>query len=360
MKILFVITGLGMGGAEHVVTNLADELVKLGHEVKIVYLTGNSVVLPKNTCIELIPIGMTGSKDLIYAYLKLRKVVNRFQPDVVHSHMFHSNILSRLLRLSTKIPKIVTTAHNTNEGGKYRMLAYRLTDKLADISTNVSEEAVNSFVAKKATHSSRMVSVSNGINTNEFYFDPTARKTKRLELKIENKKLILCVGRLEAQKDYPNLFLAISHLKESRQDFKVSIVGDGTLRNNLNEMVDKLQLHDYISFLGVRRDVKDLMSAADIYVMSSAWEGFGLVVAEAMACERFVVATDCGGVKEVVGSNGVLVEPKNHHVLAQELDKSLDMTIDERLKVGAVARQHIIDNYSLNANVSAYLELYSN
>ncbi len=149
MKILFVITGLGMGGAEHVVSNLADELVKMNHEVKIAYLTGEVLVAPKSSEVEVISIGMNSAKDFAKAYIKLRSLVKDFKPDVVHSHMFHSNILSRLLRLTTNIPKVISTAHSNNEGGKSRMLAYQFTDRLADISTNVSKDAVDSYIAKK-------------------------------------------------------------------------------------------------------------------------------------------------------------------------------------------------------------------
>ena len=101
------------------------------------------------------------------------------------------------------------------------------------------------------------------------------------------------------------------------------------------------------------------MSASDAFVLSSSWEGFGLVVAEAMACERVVVATDCGGVSEVVGSNGFLVEPKNSILLAEALNKALDLSDHERSNIGVAARQRIIDNFSLEANVDAYFKLYS-
>lgn len=139
MKILLVITGLSMGGAEHVVVNLADELVKRGHQVKIAYLTGQALVLPENPNIEVIPIGMTCAKSFFSAYFKLGSLIKSFKADVVHSYMVHANILSRLVRLTINIPKLICTAHNTNEGGKLRMLTYRLTDKMVDVSTNVSE-----------------------------------------------------------------------------------------------------------------------------------------------------------------------------------------------------------------------------
>lgn len=359
MKILLVITGLAMGGAEHVVVNLADALVARGHQVKIAYLTGEALVLPKNKSIEVVAIGMQGKAGFLSAYFKLRKLVKEFRPDVVHSHMVHANLISRLLRLTVKIPKLICTAHNTNEGGKLRMLAYRMTDKLASISTNVSQEAVDEFIAKRAVKQGRMLAIPNGIDVNMFSYDSHARDVIRNELGINNKKMILAVGRLSTQKDYPNLLQAIQLLAQQRDDFKVFIVGDGPLKAELNLLVKTLNIGDFVEFLGIRRDVPALMSAADLFILPSAWEGFGLVVAEAMACERVVVATDCGGVKEVVGSNGFLVQPKKSTLLADSLNNALSLSEIERSEIGAAARQRVVSRFSLNANVDSFLKLYT-
>ncbi|MGE4403629.1 MAG: glycosyltransferase [Desulfobulbus sp.] len=357
MKILLVITGLGMGGAEHVVVNLADRLAALGHEVKIAYLTGPALVTPVSPDIELVPIGMTSTRSFFTGYLKLRNLVKNYKPDVVHSHMVHANILSRLLRATLKIPRLVCTAHNTDEGGRFRMLAYRLTDRFADISTNVSREAVESFVRKGAVRPERMVAVPNGIDPDKFFFDKNVRNENRKNLFTE-KNIILAVGRFNEAKDYPNLLNAISILRNKRDDFKLIIVGDGPLKSELTTYVEHLRLDSFVCFLGIRTDIPDLMSSSDIFVLSSAWEGFGLVVSEAMACERLVVATDCGGVREVVGSCGILLEPKNSDLLAQALNKALDMSPQERATIGVSARQRIIDKYSLDSNVESFMKLY--
>ncbi|NYR13103.1 glycosyltransferase [Pseudoalteromonas sp. MIP2626] len=359
MKILLVITGLGMGGAEHVVVNLADNLVSRGNQVKIAYLTGEPVVLPSNPDVEVFSVGFNSSKDLFKAYFRLRAFVKKFRPDVVHSHMFHANLISRLLRLTLSFSRLISTAHNTNEGGKLRMLAYRLTDYLADISTNVTDEAVAAFIQKGAVKHDRMVSITNGIDVNKFHFDPEKSIEKRAELGVNNEKVILAVGRLNEQKDYGNLLNAVALLKQKRQDFKVFIVGDGPLKAELLELVANLDIESYIEFLGIQRDVPELMAACDTFVLSSAWEGFGLVVAEAMSCERVVVATDCGGVAEVVGSCGILVEPKNHKALAQAIGESLELNDSAKAKLGAEARQRINEKFSLDANVEAYCKLYA-
>ncbi|MEL0638716.1 glycosyltransferase [Marinomonas sp. TI.3.20] len=359
MKLLLVITGLGMGGAENVVVNLADALVERGHLVKIAYLTGEALVLPSNSNIEVVSIGMKGAKDFFKAYIRLRALVNSFKPDVVHSHMIHGNLLSRLVRLTVKVPKLICTAHSNNEGGKLRMLAYRLTDQLANISTNVSEEAVKAFVKAGAAKAGRMISVVNGIDTNCFISNPKLRNEKRRELDGFDQKIILAVGRLDVAKDYPNLLNTIALLKKQRQDFKVFIAGDGPLKQELLALSVSLQIECCVEFLGICHDIPALMAASDVFVLSSAWEGFGLVVAEAMSCERVVVATDCGGVADVVGDNGFLVEPRNSNVLLKAINEALDLSTDERVELGALARQRIIVKFSLVANTNAFLKLYS-
>lgn len=359
MKVLLVITGLAMGGAEHVVVNLADALAARGHQVKIAYLTGEALVLPKNKSIEVVAIGMQGKAGFLSAYFKLRKLVKNFKPDVVHSHMVHANLISRLLRLTVKIPKLICTAHSNNEGGKLRMLAYRMTDKLASISTNVSHDAVDEFIAKGAVKQGRMLAIPNGIDVNIFSYDSHARDVIRNELSINNKKMILAVGRLDIAKDYPNLLQAIQLLAQQRDDFKVFIVGDGPLKAELSLLVKKLKIDGFVEFLGIRRDVKALMSATDIYAMSSAWEGLPMVILEAMACERLIVATDCGGVSEAIGSNGFLVQPKNSTLLADSLGSALSLSELERSEIGAAARQRVVDRFSLDANVDSFLRLYA-
>tara|TARA_R100001224_G_scaffold19909_2_gene9838 strand:+ start:24952 stop:25266 length:315 start_codon:yes stop_codon:yes gene_type:complete len=100
------------------------------------------------------------------------------------------------------------------------------------------------------------------------------------------------------------------------------------------------------------------MSASDVYVLPSAWEGFGLAVAEAMATERIVVATDSGGVKEVLGNAGILVPPKNPLLLAAGLEKAFNFKDSEIELMGKEARNRVIENYSLDNTAQQYIRIY--
>ncbi len=358
-KILFVINGLSMGGAENQVINLADNLQNRGYSVTIAYILEPLIILPKNNNVKVVFLhGEKSIKGIFKAYLNLIKLIKNIKPDIVHSHMYHANIFTRLAKLFSKIPKLVCTAHSNNEGGRTRMLIYRITNFLGDVFTNVSEKAVSEFESKKAVSKNTMLAMHNGIDTNKFIFNQESRNILRKELKIENKKVFISIGRFDEAKDYPNLLNAFSIVYKKYKDIHLLIVGDGNLRVTIESMIINLNIEESVTLLGIRKDVEKLFSASDIFVLSSAWEGFGLVVAEAMACEKVVVATDCGGVSEIISDCGFLVEPENSKILSEAMKKAYSLSKKEFIDIGKIARKRIVDLYSLDRVVEKWEEIY--
>jgi glycosyltransferase involved in cell wall biosynthesis len=359
MRILYLITGLGGGGAEKVVADLADQMVDKGHTVKIAYLKGDIIVRPKNFDIEIIYLALESASDFKKAYKNYKKVLNEFQPDLVHAHMVHANIFARLSRKFHPVPKLICTAHSNNEGGKLRMFAYRFTHNLANLTTNVSNAASHNFEKLGAVPKNAIVTIYNGINLNKFIFNIDVRNEVRAKLNVKShEKMILAVGRLHEAKDYPNLLNAIIHLKQKYQSFHLFIAGTGELRPFLNELIEKYQISQNVTLLGRRDDIPDLLSAADVFVLPSKFEGFGLVVAEAMACECFVVATDCGGVKEVMDNYGILVPPENPEALSDGLLSALLLN-EEELKANNVkALDYVRNAFALEKIVDQWLKVY--
>lgn len=361
MKILFVITGLTIGGAERQVCNLADKFYELGYQVKIVVLNDNIVIRPTYKKIDIISLRMNKTiVGFISAIIKIRKVIKDFNPDVIHSHMIHANIFSRVSRLFVRVPKLICTAHSSNEGGKISILAYRLTDKLSDITTNVSADAVDIYIKNKSAPKNKIITVSNGLNIDNFYYSDNNRAKKREVLGIGNDcYLYLAVGRLCDAKDYPNLLYALSLLSlKTDKKFFLAIIGEGDERNEIEKLILTLNLTEYVSLLGLQEDVEQWLSAADCYVLSSYYEGFGLAVAEAMLTERLVIATDCGGVKDVINGNGLLVPVSNSKLLADVMYKALNIPKKERDIIGKGARMSIIDNYSLSIVADKWISIY--
>lgn len=352
MKILYVITGLGLGGAEKVVCDLADQMSNLGHKVKIAYLTGEMLVRPKNFNVDIVFLGLNSGSQLYKSSKKYKKLIQEFQPDIVHAHMIHANIFSRINRIGCKVPKLICTAHNSNEGGKLRMLGYRLTNFLSDFNSNVSQEATESLISKGAFNKKNLTTVYNGIDLSKFKSFKNEKKNDEI--------MILSVGRFNEQKDYPNLFKAIKILKDNSllEKVKFYIAGDGELRPYLEKNIEDLDINNNIILLGKRSDIPELLNQADYFVLSSRHEGLPTVVIEAMACETFVVATDCGGSAEILGETGVLVPIENSEALAKGLEQAISLTEDQIKENGKLARKRVEALFSLEASVSKWLALY--
>lgn len=359
-RIAFIITGLGMGGAETQVCSLIDQLAARGNTILLLSLTGESVNKPKHPSIQLVELNMRKTPlGFVKAYWQAVSILRQFQPDVVHSHMVHANIFARLLRVVAPIPRLVCTAHSNNEGGKARMLAYRLTDSWCDLTTNVSQEAVEAFIIQKAVKPGRIIAQHNGIDLAKFVFNPVARERCRAELGLNtNQTLLLAVGRLTEAKDYPNLLNAFAQLVKRQPNVKLAIIGIGELATSVEALIEQLELKPYVALLGLRFDVVDWMSAADMYVMSSAWEGMPMVLLEAMATERVVIATDCGGVREVVGDYGYLVPPRDSAKLAEAIEQAIALPSQARSVLGNNARSYIESRYSLSAITEQWLKYY--
>ncbi|MFB2733543.1 glycosyltransferase [Shewanella mangrovisoli] len=360
MNITLIITCLGMGGAQRQVCDLADEFIKSGHQVQLIVINDDVLVKPKSHEVQVAALNMTKTPlSFVKAYWQARRLIKQFKPDVVHSHMVHANLFARLLRLTTRMKKLICTAHSSNEGGLGRMLAYRLTDALCNLSTNVSQEAVYISVSRGAVPASCIIAMPNGIDTLRFTFNAASRASLRSQLQLtDNTPLILAVGRFTEAKDYPNLLTAFKQLPNELSHTQLAIIGTGEEQASIEALVVQLGLTDRVHFLGLQRNVHQWMSSADVFVLSSAWEGFGLVVAEAMACERVVVATDCGGVKEVLGDCGLLVPPKDSEKLANALTDALSWDANASRQLGIKARQYIQGKYSLSTIAKKWLELY--
>lgn len=354
MKILYVITGLALGGAEKVVCDLADQMKFKGHTVKIVYLKGDVSVNPIFSEIELLPLNLNVISDIFYASNIYKKIVRDFVPDVIHSHMIHANIFARLNHLGFRKIRLICTAHNSNEGGKLRMLAYKWTNFLSNLNTNVSQEAADALISKGAFNQNNLITVYNGIDLSKFIFSNNALGSNELNF--------LSVGRFDEQKDYPNLLNTISILKTKLIDKKLNfyIAGDGELRLQLEQLIIDLKIADCVTLLGRRSDISILLNKADYFILSSKNEGLPTVVIEAMACGTFVIATDCGGSAEIMGDTGILVPPQNSAALADAICGVLSLSDSFIRDNNVIARKRVEDEFSLQSSVNKWLELYAN
>lgn len=356
MKILFLITGLGMGGAEKVVTSLADELYKRGNSVKIIYFYGNPIVIPKceNVIVEKVDI-----KKIITFIFNLNSSVRLFNPDVIHANMFHANISSRIIKIFNYKTPVINTAHSSNEGGLFRTVCYRLSNFLCDSFTNVSNVAVRSFINKGIANEKRIQCIPNSISTETFKRDNDIRVSLREKLNISSKdRMLLTVGSFREPKDYPTLLNTAYLLSKDKIEFKWFVIGDGPERYAIELKIKKYELSEKVFLLGTINNVSDYMNASDFLVITSKWEGFGLSAAEAMACEKVVISTNCGGVVEVLGSNQFISPIADPEKLVDNIKSAFTLSEKEKNNLGNQGRHRINNEYSTEIVVNRWVSLY--
>lgn len=363
MRILLLSSSMGMGGADKQLLSAAQEMRCRGHEVLIVSLTvlGPMGLEARRLGIPTESLAMRRGVPDPRGLVRLVRFVRAWKPDVLHSHMIHANLMARVLRLFVRVPVLISTIHSVHEGGRLRMAAYRLTNSLADQMTIVSQAGADRFVTEGIVPRELLRVVPNGVDTDRFRnVPPSARESLRESMELEHKFVWLAVGRFEIPKDYPTMLRGFARVRERYRETVLLLVGRGSLQGDTEALAQALGLGGGVWFLGVRDDVPDLMSAADGYVMSSAWEGMPVVLLEAAAAGLPIVATSVGGNPEVVCNqeSGFLVPPGDPEALGQAMLRLIELPETQRRSLGERGREHVRTHYGLGRMVERWEDLY--
>jgi glycosyltransferase involved in cell wall biosynthesis len=360
MRIVYVLNSLAVGGTERLVVGLAQRMAARGHAVALVVLRPQE---PDGfrTHLDVVHLNIHGSASFFPGLGRGMSLLRRFRPDLIHSHNFHGNMLGRAFKLyERRAAALVSTIHNVYEGGWARMLAYRLSDGLADRVTAVSEAVRERYVRLKAVPGWKCVVVTNGIETGEFAPDARRRHAMRKEMDAGDEFVWLAVGRNTAAKDHANLMQAFGQVWREFPQSQLWIAG-GAPAGGKKTYAAISMAHgalDHVRRLGVRRDIPALLDVADGFVLSSAWEGMPLAVGEAMAMEKPVVATDVGGVRELVGDAGSIVPAKDSNALAEAMLGMMRRPAEARVELGRAARERICSRFSMDRKADEWEALY--
>ena len=326
MRIAYFTTAFALGGAEMQVYLTAREMRRRGADVIVVRLKDSPTGLLHKLLESEIPtvsLHLNHPLMIFGALYRARKLLRRWRPHVVHSPMVHAKIFARLLRLIHPIPRLICTAHSSNEGGRLRMLAYRMTERLADLTTNVSPEAVDVFVARGAGTRRHITYVPQVVDTERFKHDERARARLRGELGVADRFVFLTVGRLVPEKDYRTLMAAFHEVVRVHPQAVLLNVGEGPERPNIERAIATLALHDAATLLGAREDIPELINAADCVVISSLLEGGPMILLEAMCVGKPVVTTRVGLAASIIDDSVDVVPVKSAMSLAEAMMRAL-------------------------------------
>jgi glycosyltransferase involved in cell wall biosynthesis len=360
--IALLIPGLErIGGAERQVLLLAHGLHRRGWRVTMVALTGSAGpggVEMEAEGVGFVSLAMRKGVADPRGWIRLDAWIRRERPDLLHAHLPHATWMARWLRLLHPRLAVVDTLHSTCTGSIARRLGYRASNWLAGQVTAVSVAVAEVYAEAGLVDPAKLSVLPNGVDTEALRPSRDLRLAMRRELGISDEFLWVAVGRLMAVKDYPTLLRAMQLLPD---DAKLVVAGDGPLAGELRALAARLGLDGRVRFLGFVPDVGQLLQAADAAVQTSRWEGMPLTLLEAGALALPSVVTDVPGLSQMVlsGETGLLAPVGDPAALAAVMLRLMRMPATERRSMGERARLSIERNYSLEAVLDRWENLYA-
>ncbi|MGL4726207.1 MAG: glycosyltransferase [Scandinavium sp.] len=345
MNIVHVITSLGLGGAEKTVCDIADEQAHQGHTVTLISITGETLTKPTNENIKVISIGIKKKPTgFIYALNKLPKLILALDVDIIHAHMYHAIIITRLA-IRNKTP-LICTFHNSHEKSALRNKIIKATNKLARCTTCVSPMAAENYNTK--------IVIPNGLKIENYYQSKDEGKAIRNQHNISDSDYLYgFVGRLHEDKNIPLLLESFSEVNKNTPSSKLLIVGVGPLYQQLEKFVIEKNLINVVIFHGAEKNTRSIYNAMDLLIIPSVNEGFGLVAAESILCDTPVLSMDNGGVPFVLNSERFICHNK------KELTDKMLACLNGQFNININnTKSNIIGKFSLFNVVCSYNKLY--
>ncbi|MBI5943584.1 MAG: GT4 family glycosyltransferase PelF [Chloroflexi bacterium] len=361
-KILQLIDGLNVGGAEVLLVDLVRGIKENGDDVCVGYSTRGPLekrLAELNvTCTRLPRLGRI---DPIL-FLGMCRLILRERPDIVHTHLFKSDLHGRLAARLCGVPVVVSTSHNNDVWARRFPLGrlYGFTAKLTDKVIAVSDEVREYQIQHTGVDSEKIIVIENGVDIQRFSNQTEAGIAIRAEFKIDtDTPLIGIIGRLQPQKDHDNFLNAAALINKTMPKARFLVVGDGPLREDLKTNAQALGLDSSVIFCGIRHDIPAILSALNLLVISSKWEGLPVTLLEGMAARCPIVSTAVGGVPNVVadGESALLVPPEDPSALANACLKILREAETARALVNA-GFDRVKQQFSLDAMIQKILKLY--
>ncbi|WP_337844906.1 glycosyltransferase [Thermus sp.] len=358
LRVLHVIPDLGPGGAERLLVDLMGAMDKERFEVVAVSLyPSRGTLLEKEAERKALKVFFLRKRKGLdpKVMLQLFRLILDYRPHVIHTHLYTLGY-ALLPTLLGNIPVRVHTIHTIAQrevnalGKRVHGLAF---GKLGVVPVSISL-AVAETVKRVYGLDLDTPVIYNGIPTNRFL-------DARLPPRGEEKLRLLHVARFAPPKNHLVLLEGFATALDEYSSMELWLVGDGPLRREVERQISLRGLQEHVKCLGLRQDVPELMGQVDTVVLSSDWEGAPLVVLEAMASGRPVIATAVGGVPELIedGVHGFLVPPRNPKAFAEAILRLARNPLLVR-QMGQEGRKRALERFDITQTAKAYGELYIN
>lgn len=370
VTVVHLITSLDNGGAEAMLAKVVGQSDRDRFHHVVIALKGKGFwgKSIEASGIELHALGMATPWSLPLAFVRLYLHLKRIQPDILQTWLYHADFLGTLVRWVLPIPKLVWNFRCSNMDLKqypfHTQFIFKVLAKLSSIPDVIfiNSNKGLSHHQDSGFHPRRWHLIPNGFDTSHFAPNESRRDALRQELGLPlNARLITFPARYDVMKDHETFVRAARIVADARDDVYFLLAGKDVNNNNkpLTQLIAELSLQTRVLLLGQRNDIENFLPAVDIVGVSSAFgEGFPNVLGEAMACAIPCVASDVGDIREIAGQTGIIVPPRSPQEMADAWMHTLDLPRERLQELGAMARNRIRDNYSIETVTAMYETMY--
>jgi glycosyltransferase involved in cell wall biosynthesis len=361
-RVLQLLVGFDIGGAEQLVLDTAPRLRALGFDLRVAALKGAGPLLGELEAAGVPAVALDARhRGDLGVVLRLAGLLRRERIDLLHSHLYIANLAGRVAGRIAGVPVILSAQHDTDLWMRpHHRLIERLSARLADRVIACSEAVRAWQIDAVGLPPAKLTTLRNAIVPPA---DPgeSERDAARTALGAAPEDLVVgTLGRLFEPKKGLRIFIDAAVAVAARAPrARFVVAGEGPARAELEMRARHAGLGPRLIFAGARRDVPVLLSAYDLFVQPSLWEGFGLTVVEAMAVGRPVVASQVGGIPEIVrhGRDGLLVAPGDAGALADAIVDLLDDP-ERRARFAAEGRRRARTEFHIDRLVGETAALY--
>lgn len=273
-------------------------------------------------------------KQDIKATLQIRKLLKKIKPDILYLHSSKAGAYGRIAMLFNRKVKILYNAHGwyfnadmSTKKKKVIILIEKILALRANKIINISKSEYNSALKYKIAPERKMCVIENGIDFTKFEGCDKYREETRKKYNIGDNEIVIgVVGRLSEQKDPMTTIKAFNEVYKENKNVRLMYVGSGELENEVMEYAKENNLQHLVTITGWVNDTEKYIPAFDIAILPSKWEGFGLAIIEYMACKKPIVASNVGGIADIIkdNENGFLIEKENYNRLTQKVIEILN------------------------------------
>ncbi len=343
IPILHFITGLGAGGAEKVVLDLASNhsdnfdvhVVSIGSRIEFLELFHKKEIYPKVLFAD------KSIKGIISVVIFLSKFIRENKIKLIHAHLFHSVLIACIVKLWTPSLKIVFTSHSINIESKFREMILWISKWLRNSDIIFSDDARLYYLTQNS------IAIPNGINTDDYYSP---------DLKKFNKFTFLAIGRLNPLKNHKILVDAAAEMvKKYGETFQVYIVGKGACEKELLEQIYETKTTNVVKLLGFRSDIIELCNSSHAFVMPSKYEGFPISLLEAGSGGLPCICTPVGSIPSLLNEKTGFLKTIDNFAEGMEF---VFKNYEEAALRGMRLRKEIISKYDVRSVVKKHENLY--